>query len=292
MLFGAGRYSYTVDSSWPKRPERWSWGWTPGMACDSQDRIFVYSRCDHPLLVFNTNGDLLASWGEGLLKDPHGITIDKDDNVYCVERNRHCIFKFNRHGQLILTIGLPDVPGAQAGDPFNRPTDIAVATNGELFISDGYGNSRMHKYSADGQRLLSWGEPGSGPGQFDLSHCVRIDRHERLWVCDRNNRRIQFFDTDGRYSGEWTGLLQPNQVWFEPEEDIVYITELDGQISVYTFGRTLIAQWGKIGKTPDDGPGQFVGGPHGICRDSKGNLYVGEVFADGRWHKYVRTDPR
>lgn len=290
MVFGSGRYSYTVDPGWPKRPSEWSWGWTPGMACDSQDRLFVYSRCDHPLLVFSTDGELLASWGEGLLKDPHGITIDKDDNVYCVERNRHCVFKFNREGQLVLTIGLPDVPGAKEGEPFNRPTDIAVASNGELFISDGYGNSRMHKYSADGQRLLSWGEPGSRPGQFNLCHCVRIDRQDRLWVCDRENNRIQLFDTTGAFLTEWTGLLRPNQVWFEPDEDVVYITELTQQISVYTLDHTLITKWGGAGQTPGDGPGQFVGGPHGICRDSKGNLYVGEVFADGRWHKYVRTE--
>jgi len=288
MTFGAGRYTYTVDPDWPKRPSKWTYGWSPGMACDSRNRIFVYTRCDHPLLVFDTSGHLLDSWGEGFLTDAHGIYIDKDDCVFCVERNPHCIHKFDPDGKLIMTIGTPGQPGAKEGDPFNRPTDLAISSAGDLFISDGYGNSRMHKYTADGKHVLSWGELGTGPGQFDLSHCVRIDRYDRLWVCDRNNRRIQFFDTEGRYLDEWGGLLQPNQVWFAPDEDVVYITELDGKISIYTFDRVLLAQWGKVGKEPSDAPGYFVGGPHGICMDAEGSLYVGEVFADGRWHRYVR----
>ena len=290
MTFGSGQYTYKADMDWAKRPEGWTWGWTPGMACDSQGRIFVSSRCDHPLVLFDADGNFLDSWGEGILDTAaaHGIYIDPDDNVYCTEFNRHCIRKFNPDGALVLTIGTPGVPGAQDGDPFNIPTDLAVASTGELFISDGYGNTRVHKYAPDGERRLSWGERGTGSGQFDLSHCVRIDRQDRVWVCDRENRRIQIFDTDGNYLTEWTDLLEPNQVCFDPNEDIVYITELAQQISIYTLNHELIAKWGGGGDTPGDGPGQFIGGPHAICIDAQGNLYVGEVFTDGRWHKYVR----
>ena len=177
---------------------------------------------------------------------------------------------------------------AQHGLIFDTPTDLAVASTGELFISDGYGNARVHKYAPNGERLLSWGERGSGPGQLNMSHCVRIDRQDRVWVCDRENKRIQIFDTDGNYLTEWTGLLDPNQVCFDPHEDIVYITELSQQISIYTFDHELITKWGAGVEPLVDGPGPFVGGPHGICIDAQGNLYVGEVFADGRWHKYVK----
>lgn len=288
MTFGSGAYRYTVDETWPKRPADWKWGWTPGMACDSQDRIFVNSRCEHPLVIFDTDGNMLDSWGEGLLQDPHGLFIDSDDNVYCVERNQHCVFKFNKTGELVMTLGTPGTPGATDGEPFNRPTDMAIASTGEWFISDGYGNARMHKYTPDGERLLSWGDHGSGPSQFNLCHNVRIDRHGRLWVCDRENNRIQHFDSDGTYLSEWAGLLRPNQTWFDPREEVVFVTELTQQISIYTLDRQLITRWGGAGETPGDAPGQFVGGPHGICLDSRGNMYVGEVFADGRWHKYVR----
>ena len=143
MTFGSGEYTYRADMDWAKRPEGWTWGWTPGVACDSQGRIFVSSRCDHPLVLFDADGNFLDSWGEGILDTAaaHGIYIDPDDNVYCTEFNRHCIRKFNPDGALVLTIGTPGVPGAQDGDPFNIPTDLAVASTGELFISDGYGNA-------------------------------------------------------------------------------------------------------------------------------------------------------
>jgi sugar lactone lactonase YvrE len=289
MTFGSGPYTYTADAGWPKkRPEGWTWGGTPGMACDARGRVFVYSRCPHPLVVFDAEGNFLDSWGEDLLKDAHGIYVDADDNVYCVERGRHCVFKFDRDGRLVLTIGTPDTPAAQDGAPFNLPTDLAVASTGELFVSDGYGNARVHKYAPDGTLLLSWGERGDGPGQFNLSHCVRVDQYDRVWVCDRENNRIQIFDTDGRYLTEWRDLLRPNQVCFDPKEDIVYISELTQRISIYTLDHTLVARWGGGGETPGQEPGQFAGGPHGICCDAQGNLYVGEVFVDGRWHRYVR----
>lgn len=288
MIFGSGEYTYEVDVTWPRKPVDWTWGWTPGMACDSQNRIFVNSRGPHPLVIFDTDGNMLDSWGEDLLQDPHGLFIDADDNVFCVERDQHCVFKFDRHGKLLMTIGTPGTPGAEDGLPFNRPTDLAVASNGDLFISDGYGNAHMHKYSADGTWLQTWGGPGDGPSQFNLCHNVRIDRRDRLWVCDRENNRIQIFDTDGQYLTEWGGLLRPNQTWFDPVDDIVYITELTQQISIYTLDHQLITTWGGGGETPGEAPGQFVGGPHGICQDKQGNLYVGEVFVDGRWHKYVR----
>ena len=117
MTFGSGEYTYRADMDWAKRPEGWTWGWTPGMACDSQGRIFVSSRCDHPLVLFDADGNFLDSWGEGILDTAaaHGIYIDPDDNVYCTEFNRHCIRKFNPDGALVLTIGTPGVPGEQDG---------------------------------------------------------------------------------------------------------------------------------------------------------------------------------
>lgn len=286
MTFGAGDYCYEVVENWAKLPAGWTWGWIPAVACDSQDRVFVYSRSAHPLVVFDRDGNFLESWGEDVLQDAHGIFIDAGDDVYCTERNTHCVRKFDRRGKLLMTLGTPGQQAAQDGDPFRLPTDLAIASTGEIFISDGYGNARVHKYTPDGRLIKSWGDWGDGPGQFRLSHCVRVDRFDRVWVCDRANRRIEIFDTEGNFLHEWTGLAQPDTLHFDPHEDVVYIAELDQQVSIYTLEGKLLAQWG--GRRVSDQPGEFVACPHGIWTDSRGDLYVGEVQADGRLQKYIR----
>jgi sugar lactone lactonase YvrE len=284
--FGAGKYTYEVVENWGKLPHGWTYGWIPAVAVDSQDRVFVYSRSEHPLVIFDREGNFLGEWGYGTLQDAHGLYIDADDNVYCTERNTHCIHKFNRNGELVMTIGTPGVQGANDGDPFRLPTDLAIASTGDLFISDGYGNARVHKYSPDGRLLKSWGSWGDGPGQFQLSHCVRIDRYDRVWVCDRENNRIERFDLDGNFIDEWAGLAHPDTIHFDPDEDVVYIAELDQQVSIFDFDRNLLAQWG--GRKPSDKPGEFRACPHGIWTDSRGDLYVGEVQTDGHLQKFAR----
>ena len=286
MAFGSGKYSYEVVQDWAKLPAGWKWGWIPAVACDSQDRVFVYSRSEHPLVVFDRDGNFLASWGEDVLKAAHGIYIDGDDNVYCTEWLTHCVRKFNKDGQLVMTIGTPDQEGQNDGDPFRRPTDLAIASTGEIFVSDGYQNARVHKYSPDGELLLSWGEWGDGPGQFALSHCVRLDRFDRVWICDRENNRIQIFDTNGNYLTEWNDMCRPDTIYFDPHDDVVYVAEVEGQVSIYTLDGELITKWGGCQKS--DVPGEFLGGTHGIWMDSHGDLYVAEVSLDGRLQKFVR----
>ena len=286
MLFGSGNYTYKVVEHWAKLPVGWQWGWIPAVACDSQDRVFVYSRSQHPLVIFDQEGNFLETWGDDVLKDAHGIYIDQADNVFCIERENHCIYKFNPQGEVVMTLGTPGTPGANDGDPFNKPTDLAIASTGELFVSDGYGNARVHKYSAEGELLKSWGTWGDGPGQFALSHCVRIDKHDRVWVCDRENDRIQIFDLDGNFETEWTDLLKPDTIYFDPHADVVYVAELQHRISIFTLDGELLSQWGEGRKS--DRPGRFLGCPHGIWADSRGDLYVGQVQAAGQLQKFER----
>lgn len=286
MAFGTGKYTYEVVEGWGKLPDGWEWGWIPGVGCDSQDRVYVYSRSAHPLVIFDREGNFLDSWGEGIIQDAHGIWIDPEDNVWCVERETHCIFKFNNRGELVQTIGTPGVAGAP-GEPFRKPTDLAISADGSLFISDGYDNARVHKYTHDGEYILSWGEYGTGPSQFELSHCVRIDRFDRVWVCDRTNDRIQIFDTDGNYLEERTGLLKPDTIYFDPNEDVVYVAELEQQVSVWTLDGDLLSKWG--GAQRSDKPGEFAYCPHGIWADSRGDLYVGQVQGDAGLQKFVRV---
>jgi sugar lactone lactonase YvrE len=287
MRYGDGDYTYEAIEEWAKLPEGWRFGWIPAVATDSQDRVFVYSRSEHPLVIFDRTGNFLASWGEDILLDAHGIYIDAEDNVYCTERNTHCVRKFNRNGDLVLTLGTPGRQAEADGDPFRLPTDLAIASTGDLFVSDGYGNARVHKYSPDGKLIKSWGSWGSGPGEFGLSHCVRVDRYDRVWVCDREHNRIEIFDLDGKFLDEWAGLYHPDTIFFDRDKDVVYIAELDQQVSIYDFDRKLLAQWG--GRRKSDTPGEFKANPHGIWVDSVGDLYVGEVQVDGRLQKFVRV---
>ena len=286
MIIGSGDFTYKVEEGWCKWPDGWDWGWTPGVACDSRDRVYVASRSEHQLVIFDREGNFIETWGEGILKNAHGIYIDDEDNVYCTEWEEHCVHKFNSSGELVMTLGTPGTPAPNDGDPFNKPTDLVVVPGGEIFVTDGYVNARVHKYSHDGELLFSWGDHGDGPGQFNLSHCIRIDRHERLWVCDLENRRIQIFDTNGKFLEERTGLDRPNMVFFDPVEEVVYVTELDYQVSIHTLNGDLITRWG--GGKAGDGPGEFRGGPHGLWVDSRGDIYVAEVQVDGWLHKFVR----
>ena len=284
MVFGQGTHQYTVQENWWTLPEGWEFGWVPAVTVDSQDRVYVYSRSEHPMVVFDREGNFINAWGDDILKDAHGIFIDADDNIYCTERDTHVIRKFTTEGELLMTLGTPDEPGAE-GEPFNKPTDFALGPDGEMYISDGYGNARVHKYSPDGELIKSWGQPGTGPGEFDLPHCVRVDSRNRLMVADRENNRIQFFTLDGEYIEEWGDLLQPDTIYID-EEDLVYIAELGQRISIMTLDGEVISQWGsELGSTV---PGEFLACPHGIWLDSHGDIYVGEVQADARLQKFIR----
>ncbi len=283
MIVGADSFTYEVHQDWFSLPEGWSLGWIPAVAVDSQDRVYVYSRSERPMVVFDREGNFLSSWGEDVLKDAHGIFIDDRDQIYCVERETHCVRKFAGDGQLLMTLGTPDQAGEE-GQPFNLPTDLALDSRGDIYISDGYGNTRLHKYTAAGEWIKSWGHPGRGPGEFALPHCVRVDRHDRVLVADRANNRIQFFDPDGNYMMEWDGFNHPDTIFID-EDDIVYVAELDQRVSILTLEGERLTEWGRGVRL--DEVGEFLGCPHGIWADSHGDLYVGEVQTDGRLQKFV-----
>ena len=285
MRYGSGSHTYEIQEGWGQLPEGWKFGWIPAIAVDSQDRVYVYSRSERPMVVFDREGNFLGSWGEDILKDSHGIFIDAEDHIYCVEREEHVMRKFTSDGELLMTLGNPGQPGAE-GEPFNLPTDLALGPDGEMFISDGYGNARIHKYAPDGKYITSWGSPGTGAGEFDLPHCVRVDRHNRVMVADRSNNRIQLFTLDGEYIEEWGGFLEPDTIFIDDDKDIVYIAELQQRVTILTLDGEIITQWGsERGSTV---PGEFFACPHGIWVDSHDDLYVTEVQADHRLQKFVR----
>jgi DNA-binding beta-propeller fold protein YncE len=288
---------------WHRLPAGWEWTEATAVAADSRDRVFVFNRGPHPVIVFDRDGNFVASWGEGLFKRPHGIFIGPDDAVYCCDDVDHTVRKFSPDGRLLMTLGESGKPSdtgvvgmdyrtiRQPAAPFNYPTNLALSPHGEMYVSDGYGNARVHKFSPDGRLLRSWGEPGAGPGQFHLPHGIAVDREGIVYVADRENSRVQLFTPDGDFLASWTDVARPCQVFIDGAGD-VYVAELGfragmwpgttapgpdapgGRVSVFNRQGELRARWGG-GKDPC-APGDFFA-PHDIWVDSRGDVYVAEV---------------
>jgi DNA-binding beta-propeller fold protein YncE len=275
--------TYEVVEGWGKLPEGWKFTQVAGVAVDSHDRVYVYNRGEHPIIIFDSDGNFLTSWGEGVLTHGgHGIFIDADDYVYLADRAMQTVLKFTPDGERLLTLGTEGQ--ANEGKPFNNLTDVALSPSGEIYVSDGYGNSLVHRFSADGTLLLSWGEPGSDAGQFKLPHSVFIDRHERVYVADRENHRIQIFTPEGEFITMWTGFRQPTDLFIDADDNL-YISELQSRVTIVNLDGEILA---RLGGEKSDAPGQFIA-PHAVWTDSQDSLYVGEVLEGQRIQKFVRT---
>ena len=200
---GPERGSYQVVHGWPQLPEGFALGHVTGVEVDSHNHVFVFHRGDRPILCFEGDtGKIVASWGDGLFVRAHGLTVDAQDNVWVTDIKHHQVFKFSHDGKLLLTLGAQGVPGLD-GKHLNAPTDVTVTPSGEFYVSDGYGNSRVAKFSAEGNFLFDWGHKGDTPGEFDTPHGIAIDPQGRLYVADRANSRIQVFDGKGKFLHEW-----------------------------------------------------------------------------------------
>ena len=295
---------FEVVEGWEKLPEGWSFVEVAGVATDSQDRVYAFNRGEHPMIVFDADGNFLDAWGEGVFTNPHGIHIGPDDRIYAADNFDHTVRIFTPDGQLLQTLGEENKPadtGFVAGEtpvqfgggPFNRVTNVALSSTGELYVADGYGNARVHKFSADGEHRFSWGEPGRGPGEFRLPHAIALDRDDTVYVADRENSRIQIFKPNGEYVKEWTHVTRPDDLYIDGD-DILYVAELgeiagrspDVEILPHTpHARvTLLDLDGEVVQTFGGAdpvqPGSFFA-PHGIWADSKGDLYVSEVIVSG-----------
>jgi DNA-binding beta-propeller fold protein YncE len=302
-LVGAGGFTYLASCDWCRLPAGQSWLEVVAVATDSRDRVYVFSRSEHPVCVFEPDGTFLYSWGEGLFVRPHGITIGPDDAVYCTDDTDHTVRKYTPEGRLLLTLGTsgrPSNTGAtsvdyreilRAGPPFNYPTNLARAADGTMYITDGYGNARVHKFSPDGELLQSWGEPGAGPGQFHVPHGIAIDAAGTVYVADRENSRLQRFTPHGEFIDQWTDVARPSEVFIDRVGN-VFVAELGyragmfpgneppgpdatgGRMSVFSPTGQLQARWG--GGDNPCAAGDFFA-PHDIWIDARGDLYVSEV---------------
>src|SRR6478752_43493 len=209
-LLGDGRFRYEVKGDWGQLPDGWALNDVAAVAVDKQDRVYVFNRGAHPMIVFDREGNFLRSWGEGLFKRAHGLHIGPDESLYCTDDGDHTVRKCTLEGKVLLTIGIPEKPAPyMSGEPFHRCTHTALSPRGDIYVSDGYGNARVHKYSPDGKPIKSWGEPGCDPGQFNIVHNICCDVDGWVYVADRENHRVQVFDGEGKYETQWNNLHRP-----------------------------------------------------------------------------------
>ena len=275
-IVGSGDYRYEIVESWPKMPKYWSFGGPSGAAVNSDDEVYVFSRGVHPVTIWDTDGNFISSWGEGEFRGPHGIHVAPDDHVWLTDMYEHVVTKHTPGGELIRELGMRLMPSpAWDARPFNMPTGVATTPDGGVVVSDGYGGHRVHRFDADGNLKLSWGEPGSGPGEFALLHNIGVDGSGRIFVCDREADRIQIFDGEGQFIEEWTDLAGPSDLWIG---DVVYVVEQLGRpgLSIWTLDGELVTRW-----RGDSGPAKGVfTSSHGVCVDSQGSIYVTELGRD------------
>ena len=292
---------------WPALPATHVLGQCVGVGVDLRNNVVVFHRSGRvwstpfptePIaaptvsVIDGRSGRLLAAWGTNQFIMPHGLTLDHADNVWVTDVGRQQVFKFTPDGsRLLLTLGERGVPGADATH-FNLPTDVAVLPDGSFYVSDGYRNTRVVKFTADGRYAFEWGGKGAGPGQFNLPHGVAVDAQGRVFVCDRTNARLQVFDPRGKFLTEWKGPLlgRPYGVSVGADGHVFIIDggELPARtaarpraVELDADGRVLV-RFGAFGS----GPGQFqLGHDLAVARD--GSVYVADA-AGKRVVKFVR----
>ena len=295
-----GQPGYRVAPDWPDLPAGWNFGEVAGVATDARGHVLVFHRGPHPIMEFESGGKFVRSWGDGMIAaatgpntpgyglipprpacdscGAHSVRVDPEGNIWAIDVGGHVVLKMNARGRVIMQLGRKGVPGTGHAN-FNLPTDVAFALNGDFYISDGYGNSRVVKFSRDGKYLLEWGTKGSGPGEFLLPHAVALDAQGRVYVSDRENRRIEIFDANGKFLNQWANagafsglaMTKDQRIWAAGGGRVVLLN-LEGQVV------EELAPAGKL-------PGQ-VDAAHGVAVSEAGEVYVAEL--NWRVQKFVR----
>jgi sugar lactone lactonase YvrE len=298
---GKGEYVYEIVENWAKLPGGWNYD-VAGIGIDAKHRVYLFNRSERPIIIVDRDGNFLHSWGDKkTFPNAHAVTMGPDDTIWLTDTFDHTVRKCTLDGEILMTLGTPGKPArAMSGEPFYQCTHVAVHPHtGELFVSDGYGNAKVHKYTPDGRLLYSWGEPGNEPGQFNLPHNIATDRDGYVYVADRHNARVQVFTANGKLEAVWYGMALPCGMCIDTAtaEQLCYIGELSsswwtgvgphGFWPAWNGARTMgprVSIWSLDGrllaKLCDNGQGEEpdqLTAPHGICVDRDGNIYVAEV---------------
>jgi DNA-binding beta-propeller fold protein YncE len=290
---------YKAVADWPDLPAGWNFGEVAGVATGGSGRVLVFHRGPHPIMEFESGGKFVRAWGDGMISwspgphtpgygllparppcdscGAHSVRADPEGNIWIVDAGGHVVVKMNPRGRVVMQLGRKGAPGAGHGN-FYLPTDVAFAPNGDFYVTDGYGNSRVVKFSHDGRYLLEWGTKGSGPGEFLLPHAVVIDAGGRVYVSDRENRRIEIFDSNGKFLTQWANIggfsglaiTKDQRIWAAGGDRVVMLN-LEGQVLASL--------------PPGNLPGQ-VSAAHGVAAGDAGEVYVAEL--NWRVQKFVK----
>lgn len=258
-----GSALYEVRPSWCRLPDGGSPAAVSQVAVDSAGRIYALLRADPPVMVFDAGGAYLHSIGAGRVLDSHGICIDAQDRVWVVDRDAHQLLVFDTGGRELFRLGQRGFP--EFGAPFNHPTDVAVAPDGEIYVSDGYGNACVHRFTPEGALIGSWGAPGGGPGEFSTPHAVWVHGEDRVLVADRENDRVQVFDRAGGLVAIWPDVYRPMDIAGTAEG--ILVTDQVPRVSLFSIEGRLLGRGRPV-----------LNGAHGIWCAPNGDIYCAEMI--------------
>lgn len=307
--FGVGSYKYEAVKNWPKFEIR---GVAADVCLDPKGRVYVGVRNPQPdgsassigpgtgtMLVLDRDGNLKDTWAGNVFSAPHGLWCNDAGEVFHADTGFHTVTKYDSKGRVLLELGTKGKTG-RPGKPFNMPTRAKQAPNGDIFVSDGYGQNRVHRFTAKGEHVLTFGKgdpvfyqkwaklpvtgkTGTGPGEFNLPHDVVIDSKNRVYVCDRENVRIQVFTMEGKHLATWDDVRNPNDAFID-SEGVMHTVSAPG-LELRKLDGKLVGRWGEKGAAL----GQFLASPHGLWIEADGTLYVAEVGGNNRLQKFVRV---
>ena len=284
--------------NWAQLPAGMEWGQVISAMPDARGNVWVFHRKDPAILEFDRSGKFVKSFGAGMFVQPHGLTVDRDGNIWVTDQSAkdgkgEQAIKFSPEGKVLMTLGKAGAAGA-GQDTFNGPCDVAVATNGDIFVADGHGgdtNARVVKFSKEGKFIKAWGKKGTGPGEFDTLHRLAMDSKGRLFVADRGNNRIQIFDQDGNFIAQWHQFGRPSGIFISKDDTLYSVDSQSDEMTNPGVKRGI-----RIGSAKDGSVKYFIPDPNtnpaialaeGVSTDAKGDIYAAGVSSMGL-HKFVK----
>lgn len=241
------------------------------VATDRRGDVYVFQRAPRAVLIFDREGRFRRAWEATDFTSPHGCRVAPDGSLWLTDNADHRVMHFTPEGKILATFGVR----GQAGEDethFNRPADVAFGANGDVYIADGYGNSRVVRLSRDGKYRGAWGKRGTGPGEFNLPHSIAVDARGQVYVADRENRRIQVFTVDGAFVSQWRHVGKPFGLYLTRDQRL-FVTDGEAHtVAAYDLEGKELTRWGAPGRAP----GQFDL-PHLLTVDDDGSVYVAEV---------------
>ncbi|MDB4865745.1 MAG: repeat-containing protein [Cohnella sp.] len=303
MIMGSGTHVYEIAEGWAKLPGHIQFGYTHGIVVDASDNVFVFHTNKPCVVKFDKNGHYLSSWGDEFEGGAHGFYLHREGGsefLYVTDADRGLMVKTTLDGEVLLTLGTPDLPDVYNQEHQYKPTDVAVASNGDIYVTDGYGQNYIHQYTAKGTYIRSWGGAGSGPGELSCPHGISIDLRSgepEIYVADRGNHRFQVFTLEGEHKRFIVDDMDmPCSFYYYNDE--VYFPDLHSRVTVFDRNDRLITHLGEdqqAYKQPGwpNLPNEYFrsnkfSSPHGVCVDSTGDVYAAEWTVNGRVTKLIR----